>query len=429
MNGTPYEAASEAALERALFRTRAYIPWRVLDPGRGVSLDERYAALPLTDKTFIRAAFPDGLVPEGKDLSLGLRSGEVEFVSTTGTTDEKVINIWNQGWWDFSERESWRLNAIMAGVCTGEHREAILASARNVGFLSDEMELAFEERRLKRFLFLNERSSPVLWTQKTIERIVHELGRFNAQVLEANPSYLARFAREAARLGHPVTQPEVIVFTYENPSLLHMRQIRRVFRAPFVSSYGSTEAGYVFMECERNSYHLNTASCRVDFVPVPGAEPGMGTLRVTPFGNEWVSLLRFDPGDIVRLGTCDSCPCGRNGAPLVASMEGRDKSLTRSTEGRPVTQGELDRLLVAEASLVTYQLIQDGEGSYILKAVLEVGEGKGAPDRLQDALRGLYGKAAIIRVEVCRDLEPEASGKFLLAKGLPHAPCGSQAPS
>ena len=211
-------------------------------PGQRRIVDERYAALPLTDKTFIRAAFPDGLVPEGKDLSFGLRSGEVELVSTTGTTDEKVTNVWNQGWWDFLERESWRLNAIMAGVCTGEHREAILASARNVGFLSDRMELAFEERRLKRFLFLNERSSPVLWTQKTIERIVHELGRFNAQVLEANPRYLARFAARR-RLGRPVTQPEVIVFTYENPSLLHMRQIRRVFRAPFVSSYGSTRPG------------------------------------------------------------------------------------------------------------------------------------------------------------------------------------------
>ena len=41
----------------------------------------------------------------------------------------------------------------------------------------------------------------------------------------------------------------------------------------------------------------------------------MGTLRVTPFGNEWVSLLRFDPGDIVRMGTSDSCPAGGMGRP------------------------------------------------------------------------------------------------------------------
>lgn len=425
MHGNPYEIASEEALERALFHTRAYLPWQTSDPGRSAPMAERYAALPQTDKSFIRAAFPDGLVPDGRDLNLGLRSGEVEWVSTSGTTDEKVTNLWNQAWWDFSERESWKLNAITAAVCTGEQREAILTSARNVGFLSDERELAFEERRLGRFLFLNERSSPGLWTPKSIQRFCSELERFRPQVLEANPSYLARFSQEVARLGRPVAEPEVIVFTYENPSLLHLRQIRRVFRAPFASSYGSTEAGYVFMECERGTHHLNAASCRVDFVPVPGSEAGVGTLRVTPFGNEWVSLLRFDPGDIVRQDAHASCPCGRNGPALVKSIEGRVKSLTRSVEGRPVTQGELDRLLAAEASLVTYQLIQEGVDRYTLKAVLEADEGNGAPDRLQDALIGLYGKDAGVRVEVCQDLEPEASGKFLLAKGVPPAPYGS----
>jgi phenylacetate-coenzyme A ligase PaaK-like adenylate-forming protein len=419
MKGTTYEAASEEALERALFRTRAYAPWRALDPGRGASLEDRFAALPRTDKALIRAAFPDGLVPEGRDLKLGLALGEVELVSTSGTTDEQVTNLWNQRWWDFSDRESWSYNGNMSRVCTGDHREAILTSALNVGFLSDGPELAFDERRLDRLLFLNERSTPTLWTPKIIERMARELERFGAPVLEANPSYLARFARHAAQLGLQVHQPQVIVFTYENPSLVHLREIRRVFGAPMLSSYGTTETGYVLMECERGFHHLNSESCRVDFVPLAGGVPEIGSLRVTPFGNEWFSLLRFDPGDLVILDRSGLCPCGRKSEVLVSSMEGRTKCLTWTTEGRPVTQGELDRLLAAEVSLVTYQLIQEGEARYRLKVVLERDEGRGAPDRLRDALHGLYGTTAEIRIEASGELVPEASGKFLLAKGPP----------
>ncbi|MGA9750962.1 MAG: hypothetical protein WBS54_04180 [Acidobacteriota bacterium] len=413
-----YGARSEEALERCLYTTRAYAPWRSLDPGRSAQVEDRYACLPSTDKGLIRAAFPDGLVPAAKDLADGLRKGEVEYIATSGTTEERVINVWNQNWWDFSERESWNLNSHTARVCTGQHREAILTSAKNVGVLSDLCALSFEERRLGRFLFLNEQSSPVLWDERIIRRMADELDRYRPQVLEANPSYLARFSRALSRLGIQPQQPDVIVLTYENPSLLHLRQVQEVFQAPFLSSYGSTETGYAFMQCEEGSFHLNDSACRADFAQLDGAEAGTGRLRLTPFGNDWVALLRFDPGDIVRLRLSGPCPCGRNGALLLESVEGRGKSLTRDPAGRPVTQGELDRVLAAEGSLSAYQLIQEGPGVYRLRFEVDEPSSRGVEDRLKDLLRHLYGPSATVRVEICPALEPEASGKYLLAKSL-----------
>ncbi len=413
-----YGARSEEALERSLYGTRAYAPWRSLDPGRGAEVENRYACLPATDKRLIRAAFPDGLVPAGRDLAESLRKGEVEFIATSGTTDERVINLWNQKWWDFSERESWKLNSHTARVCTGQHREAILTSARNVGVVSDSRALSFEERRLGRFLFLNEQSSPVLWDERILRRMADELDRYRPEVLEANPSYLARFSRALSRLGIQPRQPDVIVLTYENPSLLHLRQIRQVFQAPVLSSYGSTETGYAFMQCEEGSFHLNDSACRADFAQLGGAEAGIGRLRLTPFGNEWVALLRFDPGDIVRLRRSGPCTCGRNGALILESVEGRGKSLTRDPAGRPITQGELDRVLAAEGSLSVYQLIQEGPGVYRLRCEVEEAGGRGVEDRVKDLLRHLYGPSARVHVEICPVLEPEASGKYLLAKSL-----------
>ena len=424
-----YQEASLEALDGALLHTAAYESWRAMDPGPAAAVDERYAALPHTDKAFIRSAFPYGLVPREKDLDQGLLRGDVELVATSGTTEERVINVWNQRWWDFSERESWKLHAVTARVCTGAHREAILTSARNVGPASDGRELPFQERRLGRLLYLNERSSPLLWTNETLIRIARELDEYRPHVLECNPSYLARFALGAERLGLAVAQPDIILFTYEFPSLLHLRQIKRVFGAPLGSSYGSTEAGYVFMECEHGAHHLNATSCRADFVPLPGAEEGIGSLRVTPFGNEWTALLRFDPGDLVRISTEFACPCGRNGAVVLKALEGRKTALTRTLEGRPVTQAELDGVLAAEEALVTYQLVQEGKGIYVLKAVLPERGRRGAMDRLHDALRELYGRHAVARIDTCSDLEPEASGKFLMAKGPPWTPSAHGGPS
>ncbi len=410
-----YEDNSRVALERALTETAAYASWRQMDPGPSAAVDARYAALPSSDKAFMRAAFPDGLVPRGKDLADGLARGEVEFVSTSGTTDEQVKNLWNQRWWDFSERSSWKLNEILARVCTGTHREAILTSARNVGPLDDLNELPFESRRLLRFLFLNERSSPLLWNEGTIRRVTTELDRFQPEVLEANPSYLARFAAAAGRMGLEVRQPEVIVFTYENSSLTHLRQIKRVFSAPLVSSYGTTETGYAFVECERGLFHLNMAACRADLAGLGGAGE-LSLLRLTPFKNEWTALLRFDPGDIVKVATAGECTCGRRGALLLSSIEGRVKSATYTAKGRVVAPGELDRALASEERLVSYQLLQETAHSYKLSAVMEEAPSRGALGRLTEILHGLYGAEARVAVESVRDIAPEPSGKFLLAK-------------
>jgi len=410
-----YQKRSEAALERALYHTRAYAPWKRLDPGNGAPLDERFAALPRTDKAFIRAAFPHGLIPDGMDLSAGVARGDVEFVETSGTTDECVTNLWNQRWWDFSERASWALNAQAARVCTGNHREAILTSARNVGPLSDGAPLRFEARRLGRFLYLNERSSPLQWDDAMIRRMADELDRFAPAVLEANPSYLAALARRIERLDLSVRQPELVVFTYEYPSAVHVRAIRRVFAAPQVSSYGATECGYVLVECESGHYHLNATACRADFIPWAEGDGEVGHLLITPFNNEWLTLLRFDPSDLFRVRH-EACPCGRTGGFVAQSIEGRVKSLCWTPEGRPVFPRDLDQALAQETTLVAYQLVQQGPAQFHLCVELEAAGRTGAEDRLVDLVRSRCGVSARIEIEVVAAITPEPSGKYLLVK-------------
>jgi phenylacetate-CoA ligase len=419
-----YEEKCRLALETALQRTPMYEAWRSKDPGSRRTIDERYDSLPVLTKDDIRAAFPYGLVPRGMNLDGALSLGEVSFVRTSGTSDEALENIWNQRWWDASERSSWKLNSVASRVATGEHPEAILASALSVGPRTQAGPLDRNARMLGRFLFLNEYGRTEEWPPGHERRMLSEIADYQPAVLEANPSLLARLARYAARTEATAWQPPLIVFTYEFISALHLRDIRRVYSSALASSYGSTEAGYVFMECECGSLHQNADTCRVDMAVIPGMpgnvspgglrEPGsIGMILVTTFGNEWQPMLRFEVGDIGRVAD-RRCPCGRDFGITLSSIEGRLKSLF-VTERKIVTHRQLDQALSRVEGLQQYRLDQDSLRDVRCAIVLEPGATEQTPREAMNALNKVLGDETRISVRVVEELTPEKSGKFLLA--------------
>ncbi len=412
-----YEARCLDTLETALGRTRMYEAWRHADPGPGAPVGKRYAALPALTKDDIRAHFPDGLVPSGMDLAGALARGEVSYVRTSGTADEALTNIWNQAWWDASERASWKLNAVAARAATGTHREAILASALSVGPRANGAPLPRGERTLGRFLFLNEYASTAEWPAGHEDRMLAELADLAPDVLEANPSLLARLARHAERTGAAVYNPQLITLTYEFPSRLQLRAIRRVFRSPVASSYGSTEAGYVFMECEHGRLHQNAGFCRVDLQPLadgPGS-CGTGRILVSTFANRWFPLLRFVIGDVGR-PAAEPCPCGRTLGLTLEAIEGRLVSVCVGEGGRLVTHDTIDQAIANVQGVAEYGLRQASPSAVRVALVAGQGAGDSVAHDCRSALRELFGDGVAVSVEPVKALTPEASGKFLLVR-------------
>lgn len=393
----------------------AYRSWRTFDRGPTAPIDERFRGLPALTKQLMNAYAPQAFVPMGRSVEQALRDGEIELVTTSGTTEDKIENIWYQPWWDASEKASWVLNAHARRLATGDHREAILANPLNVGVASSHP-LPMERRRLARFLYLNEIADPLAWSDEHCARMLHELELFRPVVLEANPSLLSRLCRYIARTGVRPFQPALITLTYEYPSLLHRRHIKAVFEAPLMSSYGTTESGYVFIECEEGRLHQNTEACRVDFLPfqADSASPFVGKLLITTFGNPWRSLIRFDSGDLGRMAE-HPCPCGRTDGLTLTSIEGRTINLTTTPEGRLVTQAEVDRRLASIEGLDEYQLLQTDQRSYHLRMSgdrrLPV-----AQHLAEQALREIYGTGAQVTLSRASALVPEVSGKYRLVK-------------
>jgi phenylacetate-coenzyme A ligase PaaK-like adenylate-forming protein len=413
-----YHRRSLEVLDTALAQVPAYKPWNDYDPGRDYPVDARYASMPALLKKDIQKYFPNGLVPADRDVKRGLETGEIGLAHTSGSSDVTATNIWNQRWWDASERASWKLNSYASRLATGTHPEAILANPLNVGMVSEERELTMEERRLSHFLFLNEKPDPAKWAPEHMDRMISELEIFQPAVLEANPSFLAKLCRYAAGRGIRIYQPGLIVFTYEYPTRFHYRQIRRVFDSPTASSYGSTETGYVFMQCEEGKFHQNSEFCRVDFQPLKEEHggPSVGRLLVTTFDNPWYCMVRFDIRDLVHIDETGECPCGRNSGIILSAVEGRAISLTLTCDGRLVTLRRLDDAMGALEDLDEYRLEQLSARAYELQLVSSREDREKLSEEAAGILREVYGKEAEVRLIYKDALSPEDSGKYSIAR-------------
>jgi phenylacetate-coenzyme A ligase PaaK-like adenylate-forming protein len=416
-----YLTYSSKILDTALSQVSVYQSWKALDPGPEYPVDIRFAALPALTKKDIRENFPYGLLPSGRDIDRGIASKEVQMVDTSGTTDDKVTNIWNQQWWDASEKASWKLNTVMDNIASGNHREAILVNPKNVGIKSDDIDLSMEQRQLERFLYLNEKTDPLSWSTNIMDRMIRELNIYRPAVLEANPSYLARLCRYIRNTSQSFFKPGAIVFTYEYPTKLHYRQILQVFNGvPLISSYGTTETGYVFMECEAGKLHQNSEFCRVDFQPFKQEHggPSLGRILVTPLNNPWSYLIHFDTGDIVRIEDSGKCPCGRNSGLILAAIAGRKVNLTLTCSGRLVTLLELDNDMSQLEGVEMYKLIQTNPGSYELYLVSRRPDKERLNTEAVSILKQLYGPEAEISVIQKSDIAPENSGKYLVSQAM-----------
>jgi phenylacetate-coenzyme A ligase PaaK-like adenylate-forming protein len=410
-----YYKLSTAALEAALHHVAAYENWQAFDPGSSASIDRRFRAMPTISKQDLRKHTWRNFIPASMDVDAALKTGTIELVQTSGTVNEQILNVWYQLWWDAAEVASWRYNSCTAALKLGKHREAILTSPMNTGILAKNGLLTLEERSRDRFLYLNEKINPSLWDDKLIERIIAELEIFQPVVLEANPSYLAKVARYAHKHNLQVFQPPVIIFTYENPGIMARKQIRKVFRSPLVSSYGSTEAGYVFMECEQGKLHQVSDSCRIDveFMRSKYGYPHAGRLLLTTLTNPWRSLVRFDVGDLVQIDPAGICDCGRNDGYICREFAGRTADLTYTVDGFPVTTAMVEAIINRLESVADYQVFQR-EDIYHVHIVLEEAAAASATlkEEIIESLLTLYGKNAVIKVHFVPEIAAEPSGKY-----------------
>ncbi len=405
-------------LEQALSNVPFYARWKAYDPGSAVPFRQRMTALPVLTKKDLRAHVPHGFIDKRYQYKEGFASGAIEMVSTSGTAGDRVSIVWNQSWWDRSEREAARLHPVLKRIFDSPHREAVLTSPVCAGNLCHVGETPMKDRIVGNLLFLNQSIDPTSWDIANIRRMIEELNLFQPEIVEADPAYLSILSETSLKAGYALFRPQCIVLTYEFPSKIHYRQIGRAFPGvPVISSYGSTETGCVFTQCEAGFFHQNIAACYIDIQPIRAERGGNGTGRilVTTLNNPWSVLIRFDVGDLARLHDDASCPCGCSDGMIVEAIEGRSRDITFCSDGRVVTLKQLDDALEKAEGLIGYQVEQTEAQHYSVRYATEEETDNHTHHALVDILRAVYGRNA--RIETRREsvLRPEQSGKFRLA--------------
>jgi phenylacetate-CoA ligase len=400
-----HDEARRMVAEVPLYRDRPAPP---TDPG---AVDAWLAALPAVGKRELRRGFPKALLRSNQDLQAAMRSEEVTLLATSGTTADRLQVIWEWSWWDPQERAAMRLNARIAhALDRGDYREAVLTTPSCGAGTCHFGSQTAAERSIDGILFFNESADPTHWTDRDFERMLGEWRDYAPLGVEADPAYLAIVARAALRRGVTLPSPAFITLTYETTTRAMRRDIARAWDAPAYQIYGATEAGVLFMECEHGRLHPNEAHSHIDLEPLPG-QGSFARVLVTTLGRDWMPLLRYDVGDVVRVAAVRDCPCGlASDGPLLERVEGRYSDCAH-VGGAVVTPLMLDDAIHAAlgpaSTLEQWQLAGD---TLLVVDPRDAGSAAAAAAAVGALL------LAPVRGERVAAIAPEASGKYRLVK-------------
>jgi len=365
------------------------------------------SSLPTVKKRDLRRGFPKSMVRRTQDLKQAMAAAEVEIIATSGTSQDRLQILWEWTWWDPQEREAMRLSKRIAehmpllAADRAAFREAVLTTPVCGGATCHIGNLTREERTVDGMLFLNQVADPTHWRRAELDRMVAEWNELGPDGVEADPAYLAALARHVTATGGRLHTPAYVTLTYEQITHAARRAIGRVLDCPLLSLYGATEAGVLFMESEDGRLHHNARHSHIELLS-EGAD--LYRIAVTTLGREWMPLLRYELGDVVRLA-----PGGDEAGPgyQLARIEGRLSDCLR-TDGGLFTPAGLDDLVdEAEPAIEAWQLAEEPSG-WRLRVVGSDGTKAAA------ALTAAVGRSITASREAA--ILPEGSGKYRLVR-------------
>jgi phenylacetate-CoA ligase len=221
--------------------------------------------------------------------------------------------------------------------------------------------------------------------------LVEELNEFRPEGIFTYPSTASLLA-ERQLAGELRIEPRWVVTGGEVLTDDIRERIDAAFdRTPF-DGYGTTEVGYVAVECDSHAgLHVFEDQIQIEIVddeyrPVPAGRPGT-RLLVTNLFNRTQPLIRYELDDLVTASP-EPCPCGRP-FPLLKKIEGRSDDILElpargggTTKVHPVA---LRSPLAGIAGLSEYRVLYRA-GELRIEAVLAGADGRRACEEIESSL-------------------------------------------
>ncbi|BAO77620.1 hypothetical protein [Winogradskyella sp. PG-2] len=178
-----------------------------------------------------------------------------------------------------------------------------------------------------------------------------------------------------------------------------------------LSRYSSEEIGIIAQQTLKspNSFVINHASYYVEILGLDNntpVKPGeFGRIVVTDLFNYAMPIIRYDTGDIAKLGL------SKDGAMELEQIEGRKMDVIYDSQGNLVSSFVVYTKFYKYYSLLKqYQFIQQGEKEYEIKLNLQ-GESFEFEKDLIDDIKSDFGKDSKVIITYVDEIPPLSSGK------------------
>jgi phenylacetate-CoA ligase len=370
-----------------------------------------FQRLPLIAKPEMRQNFPLNFLPAGQTIETLLEKNLIELEYTSGTSSERLPVIFGRGWWNAQEERALRLNNFVAKILDEfpNARRATITSPACNGLTCPTVWMSREQRTFGNALFVNLARIPFLIGDAELLHMAAEISDWSPQFLDVDPVHGARFALYCEQHGIKFPSLKFILCSYEFVSVVHKKILARVFGVPVFNLYGSTETGHLLMENERGEMKPSYDTAFLEIVNADAR--GVGELVVTTLTNDYMPLLRYRIGDLVKKNVA---PYGNH-----FTVHGRARDALTSRDGERVTTWDVDQCFVGANGIVHYELRQSENGDCVLRFVPDgVGPTEKELCRVISQLEALLKSSAEIKTEAMPVLVPAASGKFRLTSRI-----------
>lgn len=184
-------------------------------------------------------------------------------------------------------------------------------------------------------------------------------------------SYLEALFVHVHRNGAGFRAPRVVVYGADSISEPVRRLIGEELGVSVLSEYGAGEAHHIAIECEQHTgLHLNCDLYPVRIVDSEGRElpdGRPGEVVVSNLVNRGTVLLNYRLGDVAAKLPAP-CPCGRS-LPLLSFPQGRVDDWVQTPSGELLHAQAVRGLLLADASLLAFQVVQHSPLRFTVAAV------------------------------------------------------------
>lgn len=377
---------------------------------------EDVQTVPPTEKIHYRKNFPLGVVAEGYKLS----DKSLVKSQSSGTSGERLITY--EVGMLLMERaiECSRLNAAVEKAFTRSPRKICRYAAPNCSDVECANPNSTTEDRIldDGTLVLPVYHDLLTTSDQLIETALQEVCDYQPDLYYVDPTHFAFLLRQAVLRGK-VLPYAPIVTTYTSTNDLNRSQINKIVQlfghdeASCAELVSSSEMGWIAMECEHGSLHLNTNSFFMELLDGERYvnEGEIGELLITSLDKGAIPHIRYRTGDIFKyIGR--ECSCGR--AQPVVEMHGRISNLIQFNAGKSITPSEIFKTIGSHDWLDIFQLEFSGQDYAMGKLRLIVNDRYSDGDELKPIgeLDKLFGGNVALTCEQVSYIATDRSGKF-----------------